>query len=86
MPTYTYKCETCEHTYDKRQKFSDEFDTVCPECGAEVRRVISQVGGVFKGSGFYINDHAGSKSSTLGKKDTKSSSASKDGSASSSAE
>ncbi len=28
----------------------------CPTCGGEVRRVINQVGVVFKGSGFYVTD------------------------------
>lgn len=56
MPAYTYKCKTCEYTYDKRKRFSDPHDTECPECGMPVRRVINQVGVVFKGSGFYVTD------------------------------
>jgi putative FmdB family regulatory protein len=30
--------------------------TECPECKGEIRKVYSNVGVTFKGSGFYIND------------------------------
>ncbi len=56
MPTYTYRCDTCEHQFDAFQRFSDASLTECPECGAPIRRVIQPVGIVFKGSGWYIND------------------------------
>jgi putative FmdB family regulatory protein len=56
MPTYTYRCKACAHQFDQFQKFSDEPLTVCPECGAEIQRVIQPVGVVFKGSGWYITD------------------------------
>ena len=57
MPLYTYRCRTCEHQFDVRQKFADDPLTTCPECGEEqLRKVINQVGVVFKGSGFYVND------------------------------
>ena len=37
---------------------SEEPIKVCPECGGEVRRLISAGGGViFKGSGFYATDY-----------------------------
>ncbi|HET8524361.1 MAG TPA: FmdB family zinc ribbon protein [Thermomicrobiales bacterium] len=56
MPTYTYRCKACAHQFDQFQKFSDDPLTVCPECGAEIQRVIQPVGVVFKGSGWYITD------------------------------
>ncbi|MEM7800598.1 MAG: zinc ribbon domain-containing protein [Chloroflexota bacterium] len=57
MPLYTYKCNKCEDIFEARQKFSDEPLTDCPTCeGGTVRRLINQVGVVFKGSGFYVND------------------------------
>lgn len=57
MPLYTYKCNNCVIVLEARQKFSDDPLTDCPNCeGGDLRRVINQVGVVFKGSGFYVND------------------------------
>ena len=58
MPTYEYACSTCHHRFEAWQKMSDEPLTICPECGAHVRRVLYPAGIVFKGSGFYKTDHA----------------------------
>jgi putative FmdB family regulatory protein len=58
MPIYTYRCEHCGVQFDRRQKFSDNPITVCPECGTEtLRKVYLPVGIVFKGSGFYATDN-----------------------------
>ena len=56
MPTYEYACNTCGHAFEVVQSFSDEAISICPECGGEVRKVYSNVGVVFKGSGFYKTD------------------------------
>lgn len=61
MPTYDYLCQTCSHRFETWQKMTDEPLTTCPECGSELRRILYPAGIVFKGSGFYVNDH-GSKS------------------------
>ena len=62
MPTYVYKCDDCEHTFEARQRFSDEPLSECPACETgNVRRVINNVGIVFKGSGFYITDSRNGK-------------------------
>ena len=57
MPTYEYLCKTCSHRFETWQKMTDEPLTVCPECGAPIRRVLYPAGIVFKGSGFYKTDH-----------------------------
>lgn len=58
MPIYTYRCESCGVQFDRRQKFSDDPLTICPECGTKtLRKVYLPVGIVFKGSGFYSTDH-----------------------------
>ena len=58
MPIYTYRCENCGVQFDRRQKFSDEPLTICPECEtATLHKVFQPVGIVFKGSGFYSTDH-----------------------------
>ncbi len=56
MPTYEYACASCGHQFEAVQSFSDAALTECPKCGKEIRKVYSNVGVVFKGSGFYKND------------------------------
>jgi putative FmdB family regulatory protein len=56
MPTYEYACSACGHEFEAIQSFSDAAITECPECKGEVRKVYSNVGVVFKGSGFYKTD------------------------------
>jgi putative FmdB family regulatory protein len=65
MPIYEYACDTCQSTFERKQKFSDEPVRTCPECGNEVRRVLYPAGIIFKGSGFYVTDNrSGSSSGT----------------------
>ena len=67
MPTYVYKCDDCEYTFEARQSFSDEPLEECPTCETgSVRRVINNVGIVFKGSGFYITDSRNGKNGHVG--------------------
>lgn len=61
MPTYSYKCTICDNRFEARQRFSDDPLTQCPKCQGLVRRVISSVGVVFKGSGFYVTDNRNGK-------------------------
>ncbi len=57
MPLYTYRCKECEHEFEIRQSFSEDSLTDCPNCEKPaLRKVINQVGVVFKGTGFYVND------------------------------
>jgi putative FmdB family regulatory protein len=57
MPIYAYKCKKCDYRFEAKQRFSDEPLTGCPRCEGNLRRVISPVGVVFKGSGFYVTDN-----------------------------
>lgn len=56
MPIYEYACTECGNRLDVRQSFTDDALTVCPECSGRLRKLLSPVGVVFKGSGFYRND------------------------------
>jgi putative FmdB family regulatory protein len=56
MPTYEYLCKTCGYRFETWQKMSDEPLMVCPNCGAEIHRVLFATGVVFKGSGFYSTE------------------------------
>lgn len=57
MPIYTYRCESCGETFDKRQSFSDAALTTHETCGGSLRKVLHPAGIVFKGSGFYNTDY-----------------------------
>lgn len=57
MPLYTYRCLDNGHEFQVRQRMTDDPLTECSVCGGPVRRVVSSVGVVFKGSGFYVTDH-----------------------------
>ncbi len=56
MPTYEYACDSCGHQFEQFQSFSESALTECPQCKGAIRKVFSNVGVVFKGSGFYKND------------------------------
>lgn len=58
MPRYQYACTVaeCGHEFEAVQSFSDDALTDCPACQGRLRKVISAVGVVFKGSGFYRTD------------------------------
>lgn len=59
MPTYEYRCKTCEHEWEEFQSIKSKPSRKCPECGKlKAERIISAGGGIlFKGSGFYETDY-----------------------------
>ena len=68
MPTYEYQCEGCTDQFEVVQSFSDAPLSKCNKCGGALRKVYSNVGVVFKGSGFYKTD---SRSKPEAKAETK---------------
>ncbi len=89
MPTYVYRCEACAAQFEVIQSFHDEPLSICPECGqATVHRVITPVGIIFKGPGFYVTDNRrpsaggkrnGASRGTEKKREEKTGEATKDG-------
>lgn len=57
MPLYAYKCNDCESIFERQQRMLEPPVRECPECQGSVRRLINNVGIVFKGSGFYVTDN-----------------------------
>jgi putative FmdB family regulatory protein len=58
VPSYVYKCSTCERVYQADQKMAEEPYKECPECKDEtLHRVPQPIGIAFKGSGFHVNDY-----------------------------
>lgn len=74
MPIYEYECLQCGKNHELMQKFSDAPLTACPECGGELKKLISNTSFVLKGSGWYITDYARKSDSSAkessNKKDT----------------
>ena len=64
MPTYEYRCPACSHRFELRQSFQDPPVSQCPKCHSSAGRIISRVGVVFKGSGWYSTDHRSSRSAS----------------------
>ncbi len=75
MPIYTYRCENCGVQFEREQSYSEPPLKICPECRKKsLKKVISPVGVIFKGSGFYATDHrspSGGNSNSASKKDDK---------------
>ncbi|MCX7395262.1 MAG: zinc ribbon domain-containing protein [Planctomycetales bacterium] len=59
MPTYDYKCDGCEHTWEEFHSMTAEPTKKCPTCGKKkAKRLIGAGGGlIFKGTGFYQTDY-----------------------------
>lgn len=58
MPTYTYRCEQCNHEFEERQSIKDDALTECPECKEpKLKRVITAGSSfILKGDGWYETD------------------------------
>ncbi|MES2887135.1 MAG: FmdB family zinc ribbon protein [Pseudomonadota bacterium] len=65
MPIYAYRCESCGHAQDVLQKMSDPVLTQCPSCGAQAyKKQVTAAGFQLKGTGWYVTDFRGGKSTT----------------------
>ena len=58
MPIYEYRCQDCEHEFERMQKFSDPPVATCPACSGPVRKLISRSAFHLKGDGWYVTDYA----------------------------
>ena len=73
MPIYEYRCEDCNHEFERMQKFSDPPVEACPTCAGSVQKLISRSAFHLKGSGWYVTDYArngGQKSDSSSEKST----------------
>jgi putative FmdB family regulatory protein len=90
VPLYEYKCFKCGRRTEKIEPVSGPHLKKCPHCAGKVEALISAPSIQFKGSGWYVTDYAGKKSTGAGsdsskddnsnsdKKDTASKDSSKD--------
>jgi len=56
VPTYEYRCNGCDATVERWQRFDEAPLTICPSCGGELRKLFFPASIVFKGSGWYCTD------------------------------
>ncbi len=57
MPIYEYQCEKCGE-FEVTQKITAEPLDVCPTCGQEVKKLISNSTFKLVGTGWYVTDYA----------------------------
>lgn len=70
MPKFDYQCRKCDHVFEREHHIGEEPKVRCPVCRGGAKKLISHVGVMFKGSGFYCTDNrktGGNGSSTNGK-------------------
>lgn len=54
MPTYEYKCDSCNHCVELIQSMSEKEIDVCPQCkNKSFKRLISLGSFLLKGEGWY---------------------------------
>ncbi|HET9209561.1 MAG TPA: zinc ribbon domain-containing protein [Thermoanaerobaculia bacterium] len=61
MPIYEYECLSCGKRTEVLQKMDDAPLAACPNCGGEVKKLISAPSFQLKGSGWYATDYGGKK-------------------------
>ena len=69
MPTYEYRCAKCGEHVEVFQTFSEEPLKKHAGCGGKLTKVLSSVGIVLKGSGFYKTDSRESNRKRSGRRE-----------------
>lgn len=59
MPVYEYECNGCQKIFEVQQRIADAPVSVCPECGGNVRKLISMSSFRLKGGGWYTDGYSG---------------------------
>lgn len=69
MPVYEYKCSACGKRHEIIQRHNDKPVTICPDCGGNMRKLISNTSFVLKGTGWYKTDYPSGDTKKGKKKD-----------------
>lgn len=59
MPVYEYECGGCQKIFEIQQRIADAPVSVCPDCGGNVRKLISMSSFQLKGGGWYTDGYSG---------------------------
>jgi putative FmdB family regulatory protein len=57
VPTYDYRCDQCDRTFEVRQRISEAPLTTCERCGGPIRRLLAAAPFILKGGGWYVTDY-----------------------------
>ena len=52
MPSYDYRCTTCQHVTTVTKAVTDDTVPACAECGAPTNRIYTAPAISFKGTGW----------------------------------
>lgn len=58
MPVYEYECSGCKKIFEIQQRLADAPVSVCPECGGDVKKLISMSSFQLKGGGWYTDGYS----------------------------
>ncbi|NLX19946.1 MAG: zinc ribbon domain-containing protein [Desulfobulbus sp.] len=58
MPVYEYECGECKKIFEIQQRIADAPVSVCPECGGNVKKLISMSSFQLKGGGWYADGYS----------------------------
>ncbi len=56
MPIYEFQCTSCKEIFEDLVSVGQKTHK-CPVCGAKSKKIMSSVGIIFKGSGWYCTDN-----------------------------
>jgi putative FmdB family regulatory protein len=68
LPIYEYDCADCGEQVELFQRLNDPPPDACETCGGAMRRMVSAPAFQFKGTGWYVTDYGGRRSSDAGEK------------------
>jgi putative FmdB family regulatory protein len=71
MPVYEYECPQCDKIFEVQQRMTDDPLSTCPECGGEVKKLISMSSFHLKGGGWYADGYSESPAKKGEKKPVK---------------
>ncbi len=78
MPLYEYECLKCGRKTEKIENVAGPHLKKCPHCGGKVEALFSAPAIQFRGSGWYVTDYGGKKSSGDSGKEEKAATESKE--------
>ncbi len=70
MPIYEYECPACEQVIEIQQRISDDPLSSCPDCGGEVKKLVSMSSFHLKGGGWYSDGYSSESKGNDEKKST----------------
>ncbi len=65
MPFYRYECEECATVFKVLERNGNDSPAACPRCESrKARRLLSRIGVIYKGNGYYTTDYRSNKEKT----------------------